>query len=71
MPTDVITKKAKKIPTRYMDQLLEYMDFLLYKSAHDDDGDDLPVKRVLGQFKGRIKMADDFDETPDCFKEYM
>ena len=71
MPMDVIEQKAKKIPAKYMDQLLEYMDFLMFKSTHDAGGDDLPEKRTLGQFKGRIKMADDFDETPDCFKEYM
>ena len=29
-------------------------------------------KRKLGALKGKlIYMADDFDETPDCFKEYM
>ncbi len=28
----------------------------------------LPIKkRVLGQFRGQIKMADDFDEMPDSF----
>lgn len=29
------------------------------------------VKRTLGGLKGQIWMADDFDETPDCFKEYI
>ena len=29
-------------------------------------------KRTYGIFKGSLKyMADDFDETPECFKEYM
>ena len=28
-------------------------------------------QRKSGILKGQIKMADDFDETPECFKEYM
>ena len=27
--------------------------------------------RHLGKWKGQIWMADDFDETPECFEEYM
>ena len=30
------------------------------------------TKRKLGALKGKlVYMADDFDETPDCFKEYL
>ena len=28
-------------------------------------------KRQAGGLTGKFYMADDFDETPDCFKEYM
>ena len=28
-------------------------------------------KRKFGSAKGLIRMAEDFDETPDDFKEYM
>ena len=31
---------------------------------------DKPI-RNLGKWHGQIWMADDFDEIPDCFKEYM
>ncbi|MBP5707106.1 MAG: DUF2281 domain-containing protein [Spirochaetales bacterium] len=31
---------------------------------------DKPI-RNLGKWRGQIWMADDFDETPDCFEEYM
>ena len=27
--------------------------------------------RHLGKWSGQIWMSDDFDETPDCFEEYM
>ncbi len=29
------------------------------------------TKRHAGGLTGDFYMADDFDETPDCFKEYM
>lgn len=28
-------------------------------------------RRKSGMLKGQVKMADDFDETPECFREYM
>lgn len=28
-------------------------------------------RRKSGILKGQVKMADDFDETPECFEEYM
>ena len=28
-------------------------------------------RRKSGILKGQVKMADDFDETPECFREYM
>lgn len=27
--------------------------------------------RTAGKYRGKGWMADDFDETPECFKEYM
>ena len=29
------------------------------------------TKRSPGGLTGKFWMAEDFDETPDCFKEYM
>ncbi len=28
-------------------------------------------KRTAGGLNGKFYMADDFDETPECFKDYM
>ena len=28
-------------------------------------------KRIVGIFPGEVTIADDFFETPDCFKEYV
>lgn len=32
--------------------------------------DEKKSKRELGGLKGKVWMSDDFDETPECFKEY-
>jgi len=29
------------------------------------------VIRKLGGYKGKVWISDDFDETPDCFKDYI
>ena len=47
----------------------EVLDFIQFLKAKDDR-----KKRniIFDELKGGlIYMADDFDETPDCFKEYM
>ena len=40
-----------------------------------DDGNDVSVrekrKKNFGILKGHVIMAPDFNDTPDCFKEYM
>ena len=28
-------------------------------------------KKLFGKYKGSIQLSDDFNETPDCFSEYM
>ena len=28
-------------------------------------------KRKLGELKGKIFISEDFDETPECFKDYI
>ena len=30
-----------------------------------------PVIRKRGGYKGKVWISDDFDETPDCFKDYI
>ena len=30
-----------------------------------------PVIRKLGGYKGKVWISEDFDETPDCFKDYI
>ncbi|MCM1233120.1 MAG: DUF2281 domain-containing protein [Bacteroidales bacterium] len=76
----VIKEKAVDIISRmsedkvyYVLQILEGIEGLADKNT--DSGNE-SVKKSLGRkfgplAGGLVFMADDFDETPDCFKEYM
>jgi hypothetical protein len=51
----------------YVLQLLEGIEGLTGNYSEDK-----PSGRKIGPLAGGLVfMADDFDETPDCFKEYM
>ena len=62
-------------------ELSEVLNNYLKKIISDDDDELLnslqstkpkrPMKDFRGIFKGRITLTDDFNETPDCFKDYM
>ena len=52
----------------------EVFNFVLFLKSNGATGGkrNLSVKRRLDAFKtDQFFMADDFDETPECFKEYM
>ncbi len=59
----------------YVLQLLESIEGLTGKNSETDSVNISVNKnsgRKLGPLAGGLVfMADDFDETPDCFKEYM
>lgn len=60
------------LPTDKLSYVMSYAKFLLA-----EEKDSLPhieekeFIRQPGILKGQIKMSDDFNETPDCFREYM
>lgn len=64
------------VPEEKLPFLIQFARFL---SSSDNSvmiqpiQNDTQKKRSLmsGILKGKIKMSEDFNETPDCFKEYM
>ena len=52
--------------------MLEVIDFILFLKAKTGGEEKKNKKRTLGVFNGEdFFMSEDFDETPDCFKEYV
>ena len=67
MEVTVLEQKIKRLPTDVRRELVDYVDFLLYKYQ-----DQKPVKPYAGCMKGMVSwMSDDFNEPLDDFKDYM
>ncbi|SEG45783.1 Protein of unknown function [Butyrivibrio sp. Su6] len=60
-----LIEEAKKLSE---DNIPEVIDFIRFLNSKQDN----KKERQSNLLSGKLKyMADDFDETPDCFKEYM
>jgi hypothetical protein len=73
MGTDTI-EKIKQLPLDKQKEVDDFVDFLIEKYQFTKtEGESIGEKRMknAGWAKGKIWMADDFNETPDCFKDYM
>lgn len=64
------------LPADKLSQVISFAKFLLAQPETNVMSDQEKTKeehfvRQSGILKGQIKIAADFDETPECFKEYM
>lgn len=69
MAVDVLINEAQGLPEDSIKKVVEYIHFLKYELNNNVSNN---KKRTLGRLEGKMTyMADDFDATPECFKEYM
>ena len=69
MAYDILIKEAEALPE---EQQQEVLDFILFLKTKTSGNKKVGKKRKLGVFKEEpFFMAEDFDETPECFKEYI
>lgn len=61
-----LIEEAKGLSEAKAAEVLDFIKFL--KSKEDGKKSDIVFDELKG---GLLFMADDFDETPECFKEYM
>ena len=72
MPIDVIVKEATGLPDKYVNMVVSYIHFLQYQLKTEEEKGRVSGKRQLGILADKFHyMADDFDETPDCFEDYV
>jgi len=74
MPIDMLMAEAKELPESAIMDVLRYVRFIKIeynRVATPVPEADKPVIRKAGKYKGKIVMADDFDEPLDEFKEYI
>lgn len=65
---------VKLLPEDKLPQLLQFVRFLNPSTKEKTDAalkSQHEVRRTPGGFPGKVMMADDFDDTPDCFEDYQ
>ena len=70
MTTILIEQKLAAIPSEYLSEVADFLDYLSYKIAKNQSTPNC-LKRTPGRMKGDIYMSDDFDAPIDDFKAYM
>ena len=69
MPLEVLVKNATGLPDKYVDMAANYIRYLQYQYSQEEKQQG---KRKLGILADKFHyIADDFDETPEDFKEYL
>jgi hypothetical protein len=63
---DVLYKKLSNLPPNMKNELLEYMEFLIYRINIKESR----KHPKAGCMKGMFAMSDDFNEPLECFNEY-
>ena len=75
MPYAALEQKLRLVPESEFDFVSQILDFVLSRNSQKNSvktkQEEAKPMRKLGQWKGQVWIADDFDETPDCFKEYV
>lgn len=75
MSSDVM-EKVKQLPPDKQKEVEDFVDYLISKYSIGEEAADTESigekrRRNMGRMRGQIWMADDFNETPEDFKDYM
>lgn len=76
MAYDTLVREAKDLPEDMIEQVIDFMRFLKYTSKKEQTthsiSNDITFRRSVNPLADDfISIAEDFDETPECFKEYL
>ncbi|KAI4444346.1 MAG: DUF2281 domain-containing protein [Ruminococcus sp.] len=76
MAYDTLVREAKDLPEDMIVQIINFMRFLKYASKKEQTehsiSNDITFRRTVNPLADEfISIAEDFDETPECFKEYL
>ncbi len=67
-----ILEKIKNLPVDKQKEVEDFVDSILAKNETIDIAELIEKrKKNLDHLKGKIWMADDFNDTPEEFKEYL
>ena len=76
MAYDTLVREARDLPEDMIEQVIDFMRFLKYTSKKEQTkpsiSNDAVFRRSVNPLADEfISIAEDFDETPECFKEYL
>ena len=76
MAYDTLVREARDLPEDMIEQVIDFMRFLKYTSKKEQTkpsiSTDVVFRRSVNPLADEfISIAEDFDETPECFKEYI
>ncbi len=76
MSYDTLVREAKELPEDMIEQAVEFIRFLKYvsekKQTKHSANNGITFHRSVNPLANElISIADDFDKTPECFKEYI
>jgi hypothetical protein len=65
-----ILYEINQLPDNLQQEVMHFIIFLKKEYLHSNN-ENKSDKRVFGRAKGKYKLAPDFDETLDDFREYI
>jgi Protein of unknown function (DUF2281) len=68
-----LLQEIQKLPFEQQKEVEDFVGYLASKYIGVKPKEDIAEKRLknFGRFRGQIWMADDFNETPEDFKDYI
>ncbi|QTQ13613.1 DUF2281 domain-containing protein [Treponema parvum] len=69
MPYSVLEKKINSLNAEQRQSVFDYVNFLV--EQNNVGKEKKTIRRTPGGLSGAFYMADDFDETPECFRDYV
>jgi hypothetical protein len=69
MPYIALEKKINNLTLEQQQSVYDYVNFLLYQNTAAKNQKN--IRRKPGGLEGKFYMAEDFDKTPECFKDYV
>jgi hypothetical protein len=70
MNYEALEQQIREIPEEYFPDIENFLELLRFKIIVKNQNLERP-KRKLGGYEGLLKIADDFDEIPEGFEEYL
>ncbi len=72
MSYEILEAKINLLPDVYVNEVIDFVDFLVAKSNKIQTGEKKYPNRIAGIAKdSEFYIAPDFDEPLECFKDYM